>query len=211
MAPRIAGPAALGSPPRAQPSFDTLVAAAAGGESGAWEQLVHHLMPVVVSVIGEFGLDGADGAEVNQTVWLRLVESLTRLRLPAALPAWIATTTRRECERVLRTGQRVRPVGLYGDLVGEHADPPQPRGPEDAAVHEEQCRVLREGFAQLSSRCRELLAMLLDEPPMSYQEIVARTGMRMGSIGPTHGRCLDKLRATPAVAAYLGRQRENER
>jgi DNA-directed RNA polymerase specialized sigma24 family protein len=140
-------------------------------------------------------------------VWLRVVESLPRLRVPAALSTWITTTTRRECDRVRRTSQRVRPAGLYRDLVGEVAAP----GPEDSAVHDERCQALRAGFAQLSARCRELLTMLLADPPMSYRDIVARTGMRIGSVGPTHGRCLDKLRATPAVAAHLGRGREGPR
>jgi RNA polymerase sigma factor (sigma-70 family) len=171
-------------------------------------------MPVVTSVIGEFGLDGTDAAEVNQTVWLRLVEWLTHLRQPAALPAWITITTRRECERVLRTSRRLEPVGLFDDLVGDLVDPDGPacgpgRAPEDAAVREEQYRALREGFAQLPPRCRELLTLLLEDPPMSYRDISHRTGMRIGSVGPTHARCLDKLRATPAVAAYLADRRED--
>jgi RNA polymerase sigma factor (sigma-70 family) len=191
-------------------SLDLLVAAAAGGDAQAWERLVRRLMPVVVSVIGEFGLDSADAAEINQTVWLRVVEWLTHIRQPAALPSWIATTTRRECERVRRTSRRLQPVGLYDDLIGRCADGPDP-SLEDAAVREEQYSVLREGFAQLPLRCRELLTMLLDDPPMSYRDIGARTGMRIGSVGPTHMRCLDKLRATPAVAAYLAPRRENPR
>jgi RNA polymerase sigma factor (sigma-70 family) len=191
----------------AQPDVDALVSAAAAGDSWAWEDLVRRLMPVVASTIGEFGLSGADAAEINQTVWLRVVEWLEHLRQPAALPSWIATTTRRECQRVLRTSRHTRPVGLYGDLVGQQYEVADPvgcgSGPEDAALDEERFRILREGFALLPARCRALLAMLLDEPPMSYREIVAQTGMRIGSIGPTQRRCLDKLRATPALAAYL--------
>jgi RNA polymerase sigma factor (sigma-70 family) len=188
--------------------LDILVAKAATGNDDAWEQLVHRLMPVVVSVIDEFTLDDADAAEVNQTVWLRVVESLPHLRTPTALPSWLTTTTRRECERVVRTGQRVRPAGLHDGLL---AGVDHRRSPEDAAVHDEQCRALREGFAQLSARCRELLAMVLGDPPTRYRDIAAHTGMRVGSIGPTHGRCLDKLRATPTVSAYLDRRRENQR
>jgi RNA polymerase sigma factor (sigma-70 family) len=199
--------------PESTAGLDLLVTAAANGDGHAWEQLVHRLMPAVASMIGEFGLEGADAAEVNQTVWLRVVEWLGHLRQPAALPTWIATTTRRECERVLRTSRRVRPVGLYDDLVGtelgEPADCPE-RGPEDEAVREDQYRALREGFAQLPARCRELLTLLLADPPMSYRDICARTGMRIGSVGPTHARCLDKLRATPAVAAYLADRREEQ-
>jgi DNA-directed RNA polymerase specialized sigma24 family protein len=83
----------------------------------------------------------------------------------------------------------------------------EPVDPVDAALCEEQYRALRMGFAQLPPRCRDLLSMLLGEPPVSYRDIEAQTGMRIGSIGPTQRRCLDKLRATPAVAAHLDRRR----
>ena len=39
-----------------------------------------------------------------------------------------------------------------------------------------------------------LLALLVASPPLSYEEIGARLGMPVGSIGPTRGRCLKKLR-----------------
>lgn len=202
-------------PPVTASGFDTVVAAAATGDARAWEDLVHRLMPVVVSVIGESGLDGADAAEVNQTVWLRVVEWLGHLRQPSALPAWVATTSRRECERVLRTTRHVRPAGLSDDLLGQFPDVAgsnsQVQAPEDAVVRQEQLRTLRQGFAQLPQRCQELLTMLLGEPPMSYRDIVARTGMRIGSIGPTHRRCLDKLRGTPTISAYLATSREDSR
>jgi hypothetical protein len=37
--------------------------------------------------------------------WLLLVERIGMLRKPAALPSWLATTTQRECLRVLRQGE----------------------------------------------------------------------------------------------------------
>jgi len=39
-------------------------------------------------------------------VWLLLVEQLGKLREPAALPGWLATTTKRECLRVVTAGHR---------------------------------------------------------------------------------------------------------
>jgi RNA polymerase sigma factor (sigma-70 family) len=188
-----------------QVDLGNTVRAAAGGDVRAWEELVTCLMPVVVATIEEWGLTGPDAAEVNQTVWLRVVEWLEHLRHPEALPKWIATTTRRECLRVQRTTNRhAHPAGLGGELTHPDAEPVDPM---EAALHEEKCRALRTGFAQLPARCRELLSMLLGEPPLSYRDIVAQTGMRIGSIGPTQRRCLDKLRATPAVAAHLEQRR----
>ena len=40
---------------------------------------------------------------------------------------------------------------------------------------------------------------MADEEP-SYEEIGAALGMPIGAIGPTRGRCLDKLRGTVEFA-----------
>ena len=51
-------------------------------------------------------LGEADATDVAQTVWLRLVESLPRLREPAAVGGWLATTARNESLRLLRRSGR---------------------------------------------------------------------------------------------------------
>src|SRR5690606_18760154 len=99
---RLAGQSS-GMPMTDQATAD-LVAAAAAGDELAWEQLVRRYTPLVFSVIRSYDLSGADAADVNQTVWLRLVESLPRLRDPSALAGWLSTTARRECFRALRAG-----------------------------------------------------------------------------------------------------------
>jgi hypothetical protein len=39
------------------------------------------------------------------------------------------------------------------------------------------------------------------DPPLPYAQISARLGIPAGSIGPSRGRCLAKLRRHPAIAA----------
>ena len=50
---------------------------------------------------------------------------------------------------------------------------------------------------------QQLIALLLQDPPVSYAEISARLDIPVGSIGPTRRRYLDKLRRYPAVAALI--------
>jgi DNA-directed RNA polymerase specialized sigma24 family protein len=50
------------------------------------------------------------------------------------------------------------------------------------------------GLAELPSRQRDLLLLLLSDPPLSYDKISARLGMPKGSIGPTRARALSRLR-----------------
>jgi len=179
-----------------------LLQAAAHGESGAWETLVDRYARVVWLVCRRFRLDDADAADVSQTVWLRLLEQLTRIREPEALVGWLATTTRHECLRVLR---RVERYSYYssGELDHELSDDPEYANPERRVLDLERAQALREGLALLPQHCRRLLTLLAAEPTPSYEEISTLLGMPTGSIGPTRRRCLDKLRDSPPVAALM--------
>jgi RNA polymerase sigma factor (sigma-70 family) len=179
-----------------------LVSAAAEGDQGAWNEIVDRYTPLVVSVIYKHRLRPADAADVNQTLWLRLVEQIGRLREPEALPGWIMTTTRNECLRVLRVQQRTH---LYDPLTESDAL----ESAEDVEVEAdllavERRQALRDGFAELTEQCKRLLTKLMTDPPPSYQVVSEELAMPVGSIGPTRIRCLQKLRKTPAVSAFLG-------
>lgn len=60
---------------------------------------------------------------------------------------------------------------------------------------------LREAFTGLPARDQQLIALLIQDPPVPYAQISARLGVPVGSIGPNRRRCLDKLRRHPALAA----------
>ncbi len=198
-------PSGAEDPTTATPAVEVLVARAARGDEDAWAELVARYTPLVVAVINGYGLNRADAADVNQTVWLRLVEHLDRLRDPAALPKWMATTTRHECIRLLRASRRSRPFDPL-DAAGEvHwgasalvEDPTV----DDDLLRAERRQALRDGFAQLPPRCQQLLEMMLREPPLTYDEISVRMRIPVGSVGPTRGRCLHKLRRCPALVAF---------
>ena len=82
------------------------VAAAAEGDADAWSAIVDRYSPMIYGIARSFRLDAATAADVSQTVWLRLVENLGRLREPERVGAWLAATTRHECLRIFRLAQR---------------------------------------------------------------------------------------------------------
>jgi RNA polymerase sigma factor (sigma-70 family) len=177
---------------RDDPSVVGLVARAAGSDQAAWDELVDRYAPLVWSICVRFELSSQDIEDVGQNVWLRLVEQLGNLREPAALPGWLATTTRRECLRVVKAAQR---VDIPGDELEERLSPRTDAAAIDQEIiMAERNALLRAALAELPPRCRQLLSMLVSDPPCSYAEISAVLGIRIGSIGPERGRCLERLR-----------------
>ncbi len=183
------------------PSVTDLVTRARNGDKQAWDALVERYAPLIWSICRRYRLGGADADDAGQAVWLHLVVQLDHLRDPAALAGWLATTTQRECFRVLRAARRTHASG-YGPDAGNIPDE-QARMPEHELLLAERNAVLREAFIDLPPGCQQLIALLIQDPPVPYAEISTGLGIPAGSIGPTRGRCLDKLRRHPAVAALI--------
>ena len=184
---------------RDDPSVAALVARVGEGDQAAWNELVERYSPLVWSICVHYQLNRQDTDDVGQNVWLLLVEHIGSLREPAALPGWLATTTRHEALRVLRASRR-----------RDHADlPPDDQlGPADATIEQEliaaeRDTALRAAFAELPRRCYELLSLLMSDPPPGYAYIGATLGLPVGSIGPTRARCLDRLRRSPHLIGVL--------
>ena len=186
---------------RGDPVVTGLVTRARNGDRQAWDQLVDRYTPLVWSICRRHWLEAADAQDAAQTVWLTLVDHLNSLRDPAALPGWLATTTRRECGRILRAARR--PGNAAYALAAETIPDEHARPAEQDLLAAERHAALREAFGQLPPRCQQLLALLTADPPVSYAEISARLGIPAGSIGPTRRRCLDKLRRHPAITALI--------
>ena len=126
---------------------------------------------------------------------------LDKIRDPAALPGWLATTTRRECERVLNARQAPHAARHAPDA--ENIPDEQATTIEQGLLVAERHAALREAFADLPPCCQQLIALLIEDPPVPYAEISARLGIPAGSIGPNRRRCLDKLRQHPAIATLI--------
>jgi RNA polymerase sigma factor (sigma-70 family) len=184
---------------RDDPLVAALVARAAGGDQGAWNALVERYAPLVWSICQRYRLARPDIDDVGQSVWLLLVEKIGTIREPAALPGWLATTTQRECLRLLRTARRHDHAGL--PPVDQMPPDPAAVTIEQEVLAAERDASLRAAFAELPRSCRDLLAMLVSDPPRSYAEISAMLGIPVGSIGPTRARCLNRLRTSAHLTA----------
>ena len=183
---------------RDDPTVVALVTRATGGDPAAWDGIVERYAPLVWSICVRFGLSNHDREDVAQNVWLLLVEQLGKLREPAALPGWLATTTHRECLRVVTAARKSSErLGTGLDDSLQFVDNTII---DEEILMAERNAALRAAFAELPPKCRQLLAMLISDPPYSYAEISEKLQVPMGSIGPQRARCLERLRRSSALS-----------
>ena len=175
---------------RGERPTEALVEAAAAGEQQAWRELIDRYAVLIRSVCRCHRLGDADADDVAQMTWMRAVEHIDRLRDPDRFGAWVGTTARRECLRVLHGHKRVVPTAdeVRNPLFAEHVDP------DEIALAAERRTAVRRALTALPERQRTLLRLLHFEGEPSYEAIGAPLGMPIGSIGPTRGRALDRLR-----------------
>lgn len=172
-----------------------LVHAARRGDDDAWTRLVAHFDRLLRSIAASYRLGQADIDEVVQITWTQLVEHIDGIREPAAIAAWLVTTTRREAMRVLQTHVREQ---LSGDPdLGEIDAPDGPVAPDAVVLAAETAAILGRAVAALPGRQRDLMMLLAVQPDTDYRRISAALKMPVGSIGPTRARGLTGLSRDP--------------
>jgi RNA polymerase sigma factor (sigma-70 family) len=176
---------------RASATDPELVARAVEGDENAWSALVRRYADAAHAVARRAGLDDAASADVVQETFVALWRSLRRLRDTGRLFGWIVTSARRAA---WRAGRRGRAAARRERSVAREERAAGPT-PDEALEALEEEQVLREALVEIGERCRRLLtALYLDAEPAGYDDVADRLGIPRGSIGPTRGRCLEKLR-----------------
>lgn len=169
-----------------------LVRAAARGDNAAWDVLVDRYVGLLWSIALRHGIGEADAADVVQSTWMRLLEHVEEIRDPSRVAAWLATTARREALRVVELRRRValRPDADMFDGPDVLSTPV-----DEHLLSSELRRDARLAVETLPDSWRQLMELLVSDPPMSYEEISQRLDMPIGSIGPTRGRCIVRMRS----------------
>ena len=157
------------------------------GDPHRMDELVDLLTPILWHTARGQGLESALAQDVVQTAWLRLVEGARADQRPAGRHG---LAHRHRPTRELAGGQARRPDLRPGRGRRRR---PRPR-PGDEAVLSERQRVLWGHFRALTPKCQALLRVIAFADRPDYAAVSEALGMPVGSIGPTRGRCLAKLR-----------------
>jgi RNA polymerase sigma factor (sigma-70 family) len=161
------------------------------GDEAQMAELVKILTPILWHTARASRLDTAAAEDVLQTVWLTLVRKADTIAEPLAVLQWLVVSTKREAWRVARSQARARPDDLeaVGALQSESTE-----SVEDAVLRATSDHRLWQHVEGLPERCRALLRVIAFADRPDYAELAQALGMPQGSIGPTRGRCLAKLR-----------------
>ena len=169
------------------------------GDSEGLDDLVRLLSPVLWQVVRATGLDRDRAEDVVQTTWIALVDHADSITSPQGIAAWLCTSARREAWRAGRLANRERPVE---DEILAHGLPDH-ESPERQVLLDDEAELLRDCLDRLPDRCQKLLRIVAAGPRPNYTDVASTLGMPVGSIGPTRGRCLDKLRQELTLAGGL--------
>jgi RNA polymerase sigma factor (sigma-70 family) len=159
--------------------------------------LVSALRPLLTAeASAEAYAAGVDAGDLEQAVWLRLLERLDAEGPPLDPQEWLRRAVRSEARRTRRTSRLERPYTV--EPVDDGDD-----GPEQLALAAARGRALRAAVRRLPGRCPRLMEALLSPEDLTYREIAGELGISQGSLGPERSRCLGCLRRllTPEVAA----------
>jgi RNA polymerase sigma factor (sigma-70 family) len=171
-----------------QTTVATLVSAAVSGDERAWDELLDRFGSMIWATARAHRLCEADAADVTQATWTALLTHLDQISDPDRVGAWLATTARREC---LRLVGRARNIVPYGDELPE-PDADQ-RDPSQGLEDDQRDIALWRAFHRLRDADQALLRLLIADPAPSYEEISAALEIPIGSIGPTRARALQRL------------------
>ncbi|MFT4289407.1 RNA polymerase sigma factor [Nocardioides sp.] len=171
---------------RATAAFDRWL----GGDPTGLDDLVTVMTPVLWHVVRAYRLETGQAEDVIQTTWLALVRRSTSIIDSTAVGGWLTTTARREAWRAAKAAGRAVPA--EDEELQPHL--PRQRSAESVVVEDDRQRRLWAAVDALPERCRRLLRVVAFENRPDYASLAVDLGMPVGSIGPTRGRCLAKLR-----------------
>ena len=162
------------------------------GQPAGMATLVDEVTPLLWAVARQQGLAHQAAEDVVQNTWLKLVEHAPSIADPQSVLKWLITTTKRDAWSTGSRGHREEPA-TYADVADVETDATAP-SPRLTVLADADDRLVWEHFGTLPARCQTLLRAIAFADRPDYASVAQALGMPVGSIGPTRGRCLAKLR-----------------
>jgi RNA polymerase sigma factor (sigma-70 family) len=160
------------------------------GDETKMADLVTLLTPILWHTARSQRLDAHSAEDVVQSAWLALIRNSAAITSPVAVLHWMIVTVRREAWRTAAKQSKVDAVEFEELQSRPSADDP----PDQRLLRSADASALWHHIARLPLRCQQLLRVIAFADRPDYSAVAGALGMPVGSIGPTRGRCLAKLR-----------------
>jgi RNA polymerase sigma factor (sigma-70 family) len=174
-----------------------LIKGCLSGFEEAWEALISKHQRLIYTICKRYHLDDDEAGDIFGRVSMVLLQHLKSIKDHSRLPAWLITTTSRECWQYHKNSRTVSLTPNESNYEIAYVLEPATEFalPEEELLSLEQRHQVRDAFKQLPKRNQKLLWYLFfDDKNLSYNQIAAELNMPVSSIGPTRGRSLEKLR-----------------
>lgn len=182
-------------------SLTELVAHIQAGDEWAWQAMVDRLSRPVWGVLSGFNVDAHLRSDAAAETWKSLFEHLDNVREPERLPGWASVVAANHMRRILRRRTNLHPCE---DIERMLADPDAAVAEPDHLIEAETRHVLAGAVERLSPREQIVVrSRAYTSEPVPLATIESDLGIPAGSVGPTLGRSVAKLRADPAVVAFF--------
>jgi RNA polymerase sigma factor (sigma-70 family) len=145
-----------------------------------------------------------DAVQIAWMNFFRMIESVRRgdgegLHKPESLRFWLVTAVRNALHDEYRKSKRYRTLADRAAVMdGSGAALVEVPDFLSGIELDERRTLVRRVFGRLGQTCRELLSLLLIDPPLPYAEVADALGKPVGSIGPTRQRCIDQIKSLVA-------------
>lgn len=166
----------------------------AAGDVRAFDEVYARFAGMVYNLALRLAGDAEEAADLTQEIFLRIHRHLGGFNGGSALKTWIFRVALNHCrERLARFHPLTQPIGEEADEDGSVrlADPG--RGPEELAAAAEIGRQVARCLALLPAKFREAV-VLRDLQGLSYEEIAAVLGTRVGTVRSRIARGREQLR-----------------
>ncbi|HEY3006661.1 MAG TPA: sigma-70 family RNA polymerase sigma factor [Micromonosporaceae bacterium] len=165
-----------------------IVADAVAGDQQAWDELVRRHRGRLMAIAAGFRLSGADADDAVQMTWLSLIQHVHTLRSHDRVGAWLSTTMRHSCLRILKRQRRETPFDSAESTAADAS-----ADMAEGLIRAERSRLLWQAVESLPARQARLVRALFADDERSYYEIASALSMPVGAIGPIRGRALRRL------------------
>jgi RNA polymerase sigma factor (sigma-70 family) len=172
-------------------SLAGLVHATLNGSIDAQAELFRTFHDDQRRVAGRAGLTECQIDDCVSMAWSKAMAALPNLRKPELFRSWLLSITRNVAVGIHRRGAREQLWGDVEELPGGLVS--REDGAETQAVRREEHRILRAALADLDERDRTVVDLLFVER-LPYDTVADLLDCAMGSIGPTRGRVIRRLR-----------------